>query len=154
MFPGSVGPGERSEKWSGALLSKPGRAFAERRRKRRVDLRFGRGHIRLERKAVRYGMTVERLQRNGFAVERHGVTTATYFVYAGPMRRVELMPSHKMLHVPYTRLDDTEHVDDLVEALWELSLPGVVDSIEVAYKEGDPNETMTVRERSPALGIR
>ena len=49
--------------------------------------------------------------------------------------------------VPYTRLDETEHVDELVEALWELSIPGVVDAIEVAYREGDPNELMTVRSR-------
>jgi hypothetical protein len=92
-------------------------------------------------------MTVERLQRNGFSVERHGAASSTYFVYVGHMRRVELTPSKHMLHVPYTRLDETEHVDDLVEALWELSIPGVVDSIEVAYREGDPNETMTVRSR-------
>jgi len=92
-------------------------------------------------------MTIERLQRNGFVVERHGAASATFFVYAGHMRRVELMPTAKVLHVPYTRLDETEHVDDLVEALWELSIPGVVDTIEVAYREGDPNETMTVRSR-------
>jgi hypothetical protein len=92
-------------------------------------------------------MTVERLQRNGFVVERHGAASATFFVYAGHMRRVELMPAAKTLHVPYTRLDETEHVDDLVEALWELSIPGVVDNIEVAYREGDPDETMTVRSR-------
>ena len=92
-------------------------------------------------------MTVERLQRDGFVVERHGAASATFFVYAGHMRRVELLPDHKVLHVPYTRLDDTEHVEDLVEALWELSIPGVVDEIEVAYKEGDPNETMTVKTR-------
>ncbi len=93
-------------------------------------------------------MTVERLQRDGFVVERHGAASATYFVYAGHMRRVEMLPSHTVLHIPYTRLDDAEHVEPLVDALWELSVPGVVDSIEVAYKEGDPNETMTVRERS------
>ena len=92
-------------------------------------------------------MTVERLQREGFAVERHGAASSTYFVYVGRMKRVELLPAHKVLHVPYTRLDDTEHVDGLVEALWQLSIPGVVDEIEVAYKEGDPNETMTVRTR-------
>jgi hypothetical protein len=92
-------------------------------------------------------MTVERLQRNGFVVERHGAASATFFVYVGHMRRVELMPAAKVLHVPYTRLDETEHVDDLVEALWELSIPGVVDAIEVTYREGDPNETMTVRSR-------
>jgi|GEM_PF-6625991 len=92
-------------------------------------------------------MTVERLQRDGFVVERHGAASATYFVYAGHMKRVELLPTHKVLHVPYTRLDDTEHVEDLVEALWELSIPGVVDVIEVAYKEGDPNEIMTVKTR-------
>ena len=92
-------------------------------------------------------MTIERLQRNGFMVERHGAASATFFVYAGHMRRVELMPAAGVLHVPYTRLDETEHVDDLVEALWELSIPGVVDAIEVAYREGDPNETMTVRSR-------
>jgi hypothetical protein len=92
-------------------------------------------------------MSVERLQRNGFVVERHGAGSATYFVYAGHMKHVELVPSNKTLHVPYTRLDETEHVDDLIEALWELSIPGVVDSIEVAYREGDPNETMTVRSR-------
>lgn len=92
-------------------------------------------------------MTIERLQRNGFVVERHGAASATFFVYAGHMKRVELMPAARVLHVPYTRLDETEHVDDLVEALWELSIPGVVDAIEVAYREGDPNETMTVRSR-------
>jgi hypothetical protein len=92
-------------------------------------------------------MTIERLQRNGFVVERHGAASATFFVYAGHMKRVELMPAAKILHVPYTRLDETEHVDDLVEALWEVSIPGVVDAIEVAYREGDPNETMTVRSR-------
>ena len=92
-------------------------------------------------------MTIERLQRNGFVVERHGAASSTFFVYAGHMRRVELMPTEKILHVPFTRLDETEHVEDLVEALWELSIPGVVDSIEVAYREGDPNETMTVRSR-------
>jgi hypothetical protein len=92
-------------------------------------------------------MSVERLARDGFVVERHGAGTATYFVYAGHMRHVELMPSHATLRVPYTRLDDTAHVDDLVEALWELSLPGVVDVIEVSYREGDPNETMVVRSR-------
>ena len=92
-------------------------------------------------------MSVMRLQRDGFVVERHGEGTATYFVYAGHMKHVELMPSHGTLHVPYTRLDETAHVDDLVDALWELSVPGVVDTIEVAYREGDPNETMTVRER-------
>ena len=92
-------------------------------------------------------MTVERLQRDGFVVERHGVASATYFVYAGHIKRVEMLPSEKVLHVPYTRLDETEHVEALVDALWELSLPGVVDAIEVAYREGDPNETMTVRRR-------
>jgi hypothetical protein len=92
-------------------------------------------------------MTIERLQRNGFVVERHGAASATFFVYAGHMKRVELMPTAKVLHVPYTRLDETEHVDELVEALWELSIPGVVDAIEVAYREGDPNELMTVRSR-------
>ncbi|MES1182786.1 MAG: hypothetical protein ABUL60_03170 [Myxococcales bacterium] len=92
-------------------------------------------------------MTIERLQRNGFVVERHGAASATFFVYAGHMKRVELMPAARVLHVPYTRLDETEHVDELVEALWELSIPGVVDAIEVAYREGDPNELMTVRSR-------
>lgn len=92
-------------------------------------------------------MTIERLQRNGFVVERHGAASATFFVYAGHMKRVELTPAARVLHVPYTRLDETEHVDDLVEALWELSIPGVVDAIEVAYREGDPNELMTVRSR-------
>jgi hypothetical protein len=92
-------------------------------------------------------VAVERLQRDGFVVERHGAASSTYFVYAGHIRRVELLPSHKVLHIPYTRLDETEHVDALVEALWELSIPGVVDAIEVAYREGDPNETMTVRSR-------
>jgi hypothetical protein len=92
-------------------------------------------------------MSVERLQRDGFVVERHGEGTATYFVYAGHMKHVELMPSHATVRVPFTRLDDTEHVEDLVEALWELSVPGVVDVIEVSYKEGDPNETMVVRSR-------
>jgi len=92
-------------------------------------------------------MTIERRQRDGFVVERHGADSATFFVYAGHMKRVELLPAAKTLHVPYTRLDDTEHVDDLIEALWELSIPGVVDSIEVAYREGDPNEVMTVRSR-------
>ena len=92
-------------------------------------------------------MTVERLQRDGFVVERHGAASATYFVYAGHMKRVELLPDHKVLHVPYTRLDDTEHVEELVTALWELALPGVVDVIEVSYREGDPNETMVVRTR-------
>jgi hypothetical protein len=92
-------------------------------------------------------MTIERLQRNGFVVERHGAASATFFVYAGHMKRVELMPASRVLHVPYTRLDETEHVDELVEALWELSIPGVVDAIEVAYREGDPNELMTVRSR-------
>jgi hypothetical protein len=92
-------------------------------------------------------MSVTRLQRDGFVVERHGEATATYFVYAGHMKHVELVPSHGVLHVPYTRLDDTEHVEALVEGLWELSVPGVVDVIEVAYREGDPNETMVVRTR-------
>ena len=92
-------------------------------------------------------MSLERLQRDGFIVERHGEGTSTYFVYAGHMKHVELMPSAATLRVPYTRLDDTAHVEDLVEALWELSIPGVVDTIEVTYREGDPNETMTVRTR-------
>lgn len=92
-------------------------------------------------------MSVTRLQRDGFVVEKHGDGTATYFVYAGHMKHVELMPSHGTLRVPYTRLDDTAHVDDLVEALWELAVPGIVDSIEVSYKEGDPNESMVVRTR-------
>jgi hypothetical protein len=92
-------------------------------------------------------MTVERLQRDGFVVERHGTASATYFVYAGHMKRVEMLPSAKVLHIPYTRLDEAEHVEALVDALWELSIPGVVDAIEVAYREGDPNETMTVRTR-------
>jgi hypothetical protein len=92
-------------------------------------------------------MSVTRLEREGFVVERHGQGTATYFVYAGRMRHVELLPNHAKLHVPYTRLDDSEHVDPLIDALWELSVPGVVDVIEVAYREGDPNETMVVRER-------
>jgi hypothetical protein len=92
-------------------------------------------------------MSVERLQRDGFVVERHGAGTATYFVYAGHMKHVELMPSHATLHVPYTRLDDAEHIEGLVDALWELSVPGVVDTIEVSYREGDPNETLVVRTR-------
>jgi hypothetical protein len=35
----------------------------------------------------------------------------------------------------------------LVTALWELAVPGVVDVIEVSYRDGDPNETMVVRTR-------
>lgn len=92
-------------------------------------------------------MSVQRLQRDGFVVERHGDGTSTYFVYAGHMKHVELMPNHATLCVPFTRLDDTEHVEDLVTALWELAVPGVVDVIEVSYREGDPNETMVVRTR-------
>ena len=92
-------------------------------------------------------MSVTRLQRDGFVVERHGNGTSTYFVYAGHMRHVELLPNRGTLHVPYTRLDDTEHIEDLVVALWELAVPGVVDIIEVSYREGDPNETMVVRTR-------
>jgi hypothetical protein len=92
-------------------------------------------------------MSVERLQRDGFVVERHGDGTSTYFVYAGHMKHVELMPTNGTLRVPYTRLDDAEHVEDLVVALWELAIPGVVDIIEVSYREGDPNETMVVRTR-------
>ena len=92
-------------------------------------------------------MTITRLQKDGFMVERHGDTSSTYFVYAGHMKHVELVPAGKVLHIPYTRLDDSEHIEGLVEALWELSIPGVVDAIEVAYREGDPKETMTVRER-------
>jgi hypothetical protein len=92
-------------------------------------------------------MSVTRLQKDGFVVERHGEATATYFVYVGHMRHVELMPSHGVLHVPYTRLDDTEHIEALIDGLWELAIPGVVDVIEVAYREGDPNEAMVVRTR-------
>lgn len=92
-------------------------------------------------------MSIERLQRDGFVVERHGDGTSTYFVYAGHMKHVELMPSAGTLSVPYTRLDDPEHAEDLVEALWTLAIPGVVDSIQLSYREGDPNETMTVRTR-------
>ena len=93
-------------------------------------------------------MSIERLQRDGFVVERHGAGTSTYFVYAGPIRRVELMPGAGTLSVPYTRLDDPEHAEDLVEALWSLAVPGVVDQIQLSYREGDPNETMTVRTRT------
>jgi hypothetical protein len=92
-------------------------------------------------------MSVERLQRDGFVVERHGQGTATYFVYAGHMKHVELIPSDKVVCIPYRRLDDSEHVESLVEALWELAVPGVIDGIDVSYREGDPNETMTVRTR-------
>jgi hypothetical protein len=92
-------------------------------------------------------MSVTRLERDGFAVERHGDGTSTYFVYVGHMKHVEIMPSHGTVRVPYTRLDDTEHVEDLVTAVWELSVPGVVDVVEVSYREGDPNETMVVRTR-------
>jgi hypothetical protein len=92
-------------------------------------------------------MSVTRLPRDGFVVERHGEATATYFVYVGHMKHVELLPSHGTLRVPFTRLDDEEHVEDLVTALWELAVPGVVDVIEVSYREGDPNETMVVRTR-------
>ena len=92
-------------------------------------------------------MSVDRLQRDGFVVERHGEGTATYFVYAGHMKHVELIPNHGVVRVPCTRLDDEEHVEPLVDTLWELAVPGVVDSIEVTYREGDPNETMTVRTR-------
>lgn len=80
-------------------------------------------------------------------VERHGDASSTYFVYAGHMRHFDLLPSEKVVHIPYTRLDDAEHIEGLVEALWELAVPGVVDAIEVSYREGDPNETMTVRSR-------
>jgi hypothetical protein len=93
-------------------------------------------------------MSTERLQRDGFVVERHGDGTSTYFVYAGHMRHVELMPASGTLSVPYTRLDDPEHAEDLIEALWTLSVPGVVDQIQLSYREGDPNETMTVRTRA------
>ena len=93
------------------------------------------------------GMSVQRLQRDGFVVERHGEGSSTYFVYAGHMRHVELLPSHGTLRVPFTRLDDAEHAEALVEALWELAVPGVIDVIEISYREGDPNETMTVRSR-------
>jgi hypothetical protein len=92
-------------------------------------------------------MSIQRLQRDGFVVERHGDGTSTYFVYAGHMRHVELLPKAGILHIPLPRLDDAEHIEGLVEALWELSIPGVVDNIEVSYREGDPNEVMTVRSR-------
>ncbi len=92
-------------------------------------------------------MSVIRLERDGFAVERHGEGTSTYFVYAGHMRHVELMPAHRSLCVTLSRLDDAEHVEDLVTALWELSIPGIVDGIDVSYREGDLNETMSVRTR-------
>lgn len=92
-------------------------------------------------------MSVKRLERDGFAVERHGDGTSTYFVYAGHMRHVELLPHGGSLLVPLSRLDDSSHVEDLVEALWELSIPGVVDAIDVSYREGDPNETLSVRKR-------
>jgi hypothetical protein len=92
-------------------------------------------------------MSAIRLERDGFAVERHGAGTSTYFVYAGHMRHVELMPAHGRLCVPLPRLDDAEHVEDLVTALWELSLPGIVDGIDVSYREGNPDETMSVRTR-------
>ena len=92
-------------------------------------------------------LSVKRLERDGFAVERHGDGTSTYFVYAGHMKHVELLPAHGSLCVPFSRLDDSEHVEDLVEALWELAIPGVVDGIDVSYREGDPNETMSVRKR-------
>lgn len=93
-------------------------------------------------------MAIERVQKDGFVVERHGDGTSTYFVYAGHMKHVELMPSHSILRVPYTRLDDASHVEDLVDALWTLAIPGIVDTLEVSYREGDPNETMVVRTRS------
>ncbi|MDF3066837.1 MAG: hypothetical protein K0R38_2438 [Polyangiaceae bacterium] len=92
-------------------------------------------------------MSVKRLERDGFAVERRGEGTSTYFVYAGHMRQVEMMPAHGSVCVPLSRLDDAEHVEDLVTALWELSIPGIVDGIDISYREGDPNETMTVRTR-------
>ena len=45
-------------------------------------------------------MSIERLQRDGFVVERHGDGTSTYFVYAGHMKHVELMPAAGTLSVP------------------------------------------------------
>ncbi len=92
-------------------------------------------------------MAVQKLQRDGFVVERHGDRSSTYFVYAGHMKRVQLSPIEKALCIPCTRLDESGHVDDLVAALWELAIPGIVDSIDVSYREGDPDETMTVRSR-------
>lgn len=92
-------------------------------------------------------MSVKRLERDGFAVERHGDGTSTYFVYAGHMKHVELMPAAGTLLVPFSRLDESSHVEDLVEALWELSIPGVVDGIDVSYRDGDPSESMSVRRR-------
>jgi len=89
-----------------------------------------------------------RLHKDGFSVERRGEGDATTFAYAGHLRRFELSPRAGVLTVFHSDVEASAHLDAVVEALWELAIPGVVDAIEVSYRAGDPNETVTVRSRA------
>jgi hypothetical protein len=88
-----------------------------------------------------------RVTRAGFTVERAGEGAATSFVYLGK-NRIELERSGTVMTLMHFRFDGEARVNDVVDAVWELAEPGVLDTIEISYRAGDPYETVTVRSRT------
>lgn len=90
-----------------------------------------------------------RVTRADFSVERSGEGAATSFVYLG-RRRIELVRDGTVMTLTHSRFDEEVRgrVNEVVDAVWELAEPGVLDTIEISYRAGDPHETVTVRSRS------
>ncbi len=90
-----------------------------------------------------------RVTRTEFSVERVGEGAAATFVYLG-RRRIELGRDGTVVTLVHSRFDEEARgrVNEVVDAVWELAEPGVLDTIEISYRAGDPYETVTVRSRS------
>ncbi len=63
--------------------------------------------------------------------------------------RVRVVASRGVLHLVYAELHAAGiSVDEaLYDVVWAACQPGVIDAVEVAWREGDPNETYVVRQR-------
>ncbi len=90
-----------------------------------------------------------RITRNDFSIERSGEGAATTFVYLGK-RSVELGRYGTTMTLIHSRFDEEGRgrASEVADAVWELAEPGVLDTIEISYRAGDPYETVTVRSRS------
>ena len=90
-------------------------------------------------------MSSARVTRADFSVERVGDA----FVYFGK-RRIELPRDGTGMTLVHVRFEGEPNgrVREVADAVWELAEPGVLDTIEISYRAGDPYETVTVHSRS------
>jgi hypothetical protein len=93
-------------------------------------------------------MAEDQFEGDGFSASILRTRTPVTFVYVEGDKRLEV-PRHArkltLLYYVLGNLGLTDRVEQIATAFWALRDEGHIDTIEISYRAGDPNETVLVR---------